>query len=380
MAYGATLWYPDSLNFQEGAKMSQLNSQIAQNEQKMMAKHLSAAKHIEKISLPCWYEDFLEESVFPPLIRIGFDKKIAENIFRISAPAWKLLGSSKSPKHRLHPVLARYITEIQRNVVFLPTNWILLPRSHSLLTTKDSLCLIVYLQHVDRKLPLSEKILFRILVEFIGNYSLKFASPTVAKKIAIDTVFYGYAAMFWKNLLRPPFGLEELLIFKNYLSWARAYKNRTFKEDPEKNAAIREMEEMEEKILPDPDNRSNIIWKTRGKEGIHITLRHGRPGINHALQLFFQNNTLLCGCNLNHLSCEKLPRQLHTLLKELSSSYFEEHSKTKEFIETFLIELAAACRHVSSGQNLSKRNTQHSPDFTKRRMSGLIRDFRQKLH
>jgi hypothetical protein len=119
MAYGATLWYPDSLNFQEGEKMSQLNSQIAQNEQKMMAKHLSAAKHIEKISLPCWYEDFLEESVFPPLIRIGFDKKIAENIFRISAPAWKLLGSSKSPKHRLHPVLARYITEIQRNVVFV---------------------------------------------------------------------------------------------------------------------------------------------------------------------------------------------------------------------------------------------------------------------
>jgi hypothetical protein len=167
--------------------------------------------------------------------------------------------------------------------------------------------------------------------------------------------------MFWKNLLMPPFGLEELLIFKNYLSWARAYKNRTFKEYPEKNAAIKEMEEMEEKILPDPDNRSNIIWKTRGKEGIHITLRHGRP-------------------NLNHLSCEKLPRQLHTLLKELSSSYFEEHSKTKEFIETFLIELAAACRHVSSGQNLSKRNTQHSPDFTKRRMSGLIRDFRQKLH
>ena len=261
------------------------------------------------------------------------------------------------------------------------TNWIILPRAHSLLTTKDSLCLIIYLQHVDRKNILTcEKILFRILVEFIGNYNLKFASPTVARKVAIDTIFYGYAAMFWKNLQRPPFGLEELLIFKNYLSWARAYKNRTFTMDSEKNAAINEMEEMEEKILPDPNNSPGIIGKEKEKEGIHITLRHGRSGINHALQHFTQNNKFTCGCSLNHFSCENLPRQIHALLTELRNSYCQENSKTKEYIQTFLIELSKAYNHDPAGQNPSKRYSQPSLNFTKRRMARLVKDFTQTLH
>lgn len=181
--------------------MSLISSQLAQHEQKARTKCLSTVQHIDNIPLPGWFNDFLEQSVLPPLVRIGFDRKIVDSIFRISAPAWELLGSSASPKLKLHPVLARYVQETRQDVVFCPINWIVLPRAHSFLTKRDSLCLIVYLHYLNSVANIAyEKVLLRILTEFIGNFSLKFISPSLPEKKAIEVVFYGYVAMFWKNL------------------------------------------------------------------------------------------------------------------------------------------------------------------------------------
>jgi hypothetical protein len=361
--------------------MSLISSQIAQHEQKARNKYLSAVQHIDNIPLPSWFNDFLGQSVLPPLVRVGFDKKITDSIFRISAPAWELLGFSTAPRLRLHPVLARYAREIRRDVVFRPINWIILPRAYSFLTKRDSLCLIVYLQHLNREVNLvSEEILLRILIEFIGNYSLKFISSTLPEKQAIEIVFYGYAAMFWKNLQQPPSGLEDLLIFKNYLSWARAYKKRMFPKDPEKEAVIAEMEEMENKILPDENGRTFILKKNRDAGDLHITLRHGRPGINHAVQHFTQRNKLMCDCGHNDLSCRTLLRQINTLFRELRNSYERETPRTREFIQAFLMELTTAYRPRLVNPNFSKQNTTDHLTFTKRRMACMVHEFKQSLH
>ena len=54
---------------------------------------------------------------------------------------------------------------------------------------------------MDRETNLAfEKIMARILIEFIGNYSLKFINSSLPKKQMIEAIFYGYAIMFWKNL------------------------------------------------------------------------------------------------------------------------------------------------------------------------------------
>jgi hypothetical protein len=365
----------------QGGEMSLIGSQIAQYEQKARTKYLSAVQRIDNVPLPGWFNDFLEQDVLPLLVRVGFDRQIAESIFRISASAWEFLGYSTAPKLRLHPVLIKYISGIRQDVVFRPTNWIVLPRAHSFLSKKDSLCLIVYLQHLNRDDNLAyEKILLRILIEFIANYSLKFTKSTLAEKQAHEVIFYGYAAMFWKNLQRPPFGLEDLLIFKNYLYWAKAYQKRMASKDHEKDSVIAEMEKMENKILPDQNARIFIFMKNRDVGDLHITLRHGRPGIKHAVNHFTENNKLMCDCSDDHLSCRKLSRQINILFRELRNNYDHETPRTREFIQVFLMELSEAYHPNLVSPKLSKRNTPDNLTFSRRRMARIVKDFRQSLH
>ena len=367
--------------FLTGWEMSLISSQIAQHEQKARSRYLSAVQHIGNKPLPGWFNDFLEQNIMPLLVRVGFDRQIASSIFRISAPAWKTMGPVTDPKLRLHPALARDIREIRRNIVPHPITWIILPRAHSFLTKGDSHCLIVYLQHLDRETNLAfEKILARILIEFIGNYSLKFISSTLPKKQMIEAIFYGYAVMFWKNIQQPPPGLEDLLIFRNYLSWARAFKNRVSCKDTEKEAVIAEMEEIENKILPDRKGRTLAHRKDQDASGLPITLRHGRPGINHAVRYFTMNNTSLRGSNNDHLSYRTLPKQINTLFRELQNSYDRETPRTRESIHAFLTELKTSYNPRTVHQDLSRQTTPINLAFTQGRMACMVQDFSRSLH
>jgi hypothetical protein len=361
--------------------MSLISSQIVQHEQKARTRYLSAVQHLDNAPLPSWFNDFLGQSVLPLLVRMGFDREIAASIFRISAPAWKSMGPITDPRLRLHPALARDILEMRRGTVSRSSTWIILPRAHSFLTKKDSHCLIVYLQHLDRETNLAfEKIMARILIEFIGNYSLKFINSALPKKQMIEAIFYGYASMFWKNLQQPPPGLEDLLIFRNYLSWARAFKNRESCKDTEKEAVIAEMEEMENKILPNRNARTLTRRNNRDASGLTITLRHSRPGINHAVRYFTMNSTSLPGRSHDQLSYRTLPRQINTLFNELRDSYDRETPKTRESIHAFLVELNTAYSPRTVRSNLTGQTTPDNLAFTQGRMARIVKDFSQSLH
>jgi len=361
--------------------MSLISSQLAQLEQKARTRYLSAVRHLDNAPLPGWFNDYLEQYVLPSLVRVGFDRDIAGCIFRISAPAWKSMGPVTDPKFRLHPALARNIREMRRDITSRPVTWIILPRAHSFLTKGDSLCLAVYLQHLNRETSRAcEKILARILIEFIGNYSLKFISATLPRKQMHEAVFYGYAAMFWKNLQHPPPGLEDLLVFRNYLSWARAFKNRMPRKDTETEAAVVEMEEMEHKILPDQHARTITFRKNRDADWLLITLRHGRPGINHALQQFTLKSMPLCGGSHDHLSCRALSRQMNILFKELRNSYERETQRTREFIHAFLLELKTSYDHRLVAPNPAGQSTPGNQTFMQSRMAAIVQDFSRSLH
>ena len=360
--------------------MSLISSQIAQHEQKARTRYLSAVQHLGNAPLPGWFNDFLEQNVLPPLVRIGFDREIAGSIFRISASAWRSIGPVTGPKVQLHPAFSRDIREIRRDLVSHPITWIILPRAHPFLTKGDSLCLIIYLQHLNKETDLAcEKILARILIEFIGNYSLKFIRSTLPRKQMIEAIFYGYVAMFWKNLQQPPPGLEDLLIFRNYLSWARAFKRRMPRKDTEKEAVIAEMEEIENKILPDQNARTFTFRKNRDANGFLITLRHGRPGINYAVQYFTLNNISWCGSSQDHMSCTTLPRQINTLFRQLRNSFDRENQRTRAFIHTFLEELKSAYNPRLVPSDLLKQTTPENLTFTQSRIASMVKDFSRSL-
>jgi hypothetical protein len=385
--------------------MSLISSQIAQHEQEAKTRHLYAVQHIGNSQIPGWFNELLEHKILPLLVRVGFDKEIASNIFKISAPAWKSMGHIANPKLQLHPALLKDIREIRQDIISqdkqelqnrvfpaeaslqnltqllqtIPTTWIILPRAHSFLTKSDSNCLIVYLQYLDRETNLAfEKILTRILIEFIGNYSLKFISSTLPKKQMVEAIFYGYAAMFWKNLQQPPPGLENSLIFRNYLSWAKAFKKRISGNDSEIEAVIAEMEKMEDNILPKQNTRT--FNRNRDANGLHISLRHGHAGINHAVRHFTMNNPSLPGYSHNHISYRILPKQISTLFRELRNSYDHETPGTKESIHTFLMELRTAYGSRTIRPNLPQQGPPDNLAFTKNRVTSLIQDFSKSLH
>ena len=186
--------------------------------------------------------------------------------------------------------------------------------------------------------------------------------------------------MFWKNLQWPPPGLEDLLIFRNYLSWARAFKNRLSCKDAEKDAVIAEMEETGNNILPDQNARAQVPMKNSDASGLHITLRHGRPGINHAVQYFTMNSTSLPGRNDDQLSYRSLPRQINTLFRELRISYDHETPRTRESVHAFLNELKTAYSPRPVRPNLSRQTTPGNLAFTQGRMACMVQDFSQSLH
>ena len=261
--------------------MSLISSQITQHEQKARNRHLSAVRQIGDVSVPGCFKDYIALSLLPSLVRIGFDREIVSNIFKVSAPAWIVSGLASDSKIKLHPTLTAHVREIRREIVSNAGSWITLPRAHAFLTKKDSLCLGVYLHQLDSETnPEFRTILIRVSIEFLGNYSLKFINPSLPENRAVDAIFYGYVTMFWKNLRQPPPGFEELCIFRNYLSWAKAFQNRLSHLDPEKELVITQMSEIEKNKL-NLNISTSILGKNQEINRKHLTLRHFRSRTNH---------------------------------------------------------------------------------------------------
>ena len=396
--------------------MSLTNRQIAQQEQKARSRYLSAVRYMDNTELPSKFDTYLDQKILPLLGRVGFDQEIARNIFTISAHAWNSLGPFIDDKLRLHPSATRDITEIRQGIIAktekkaqklsalaekssqelfraadesmhpdklcdllqtIPVTWIILPRAHSLLKKDDSTFLAVYLRQLDRESNKPfELILARILIEFIGNYSLKYLNTTLPKKQMVEAIFYGYVTLFWKNLRQPPSDFEDLLLFRNYLSWARAFKKRAEHNDHEKDAAITQMEEMENRIFP-PVNAFGLTDKQKiDARGFLITLRHGKPGIKSVINYF----------NINHLSpgpenlsCRSLPKEMSTLFRELEKNYNTESPRTTAGIHTFLQELKTIYGSATIPAHKSESRGNHAT-FTQGRMASLVNSFSTALH
>ena len=400
--------------------MSRTSKQIAQYEQKARSRFFSAIEHIGDTTFSGKFNEFLELNVLPQLVRLGFDLKIAGNLFKISSPGWISIAQVTNPNVLVHPALARDIKEIRQDIISqdgknpqnnslstktspialfntvekamhprtlpeqlqsIPTTWIILPRAFSLLTKNDSRCLIVYLHHLNEETNLAfEKILARILIEFIGNYSLKHISSALPKKQMMEAIFYGYTAMFWKNLRQPPSGLEDLLIFRNFLTWAKAFNKRVSIKDAEKEEVIEEMEEMQNHILPDQNVRTLAQRKNNDADGLQITLRHGRPGINHAVRYFTMNSLSLHNSTNDLMLQRTMPKQFNTLSKELARNYAYETPGTKESIHSFLMQLSSIYNPHKPHHPRYRKKDLDELTFTKGRMAHMIQDCSRSLN
>jgi hypothetical protein len=198
------------------------------------------------------------------------------------------------------------------------SSWIILPRVYHFLKEEHAAYLLCYLDHLSAE-PESEfrRILTRIVIEFIGNYTLKFRNSILPRCLIDSALFYGYAAMFWKNLRNPPPGFEEDLIFNHSLRWIKLLNTKCADLNDDMVQSIRQMEAYRQKVMLMEDAFLLTDNKNPDLGRLLVTLRHGRPGAEAAINFLgswlYSSRRDSAGRLLSALLPSALNRLLHII-------------------------------------------------------------------
>ena len=353
--------------------------QIESFERETKEKYYNAVHNIKAVELSDKLNKLLELRIIPTLGRIGFDEQLCWVLFRLTAPSWKLIGSVDDNIEPIYPVLMKNLGEIRKGIIsnsrrnfrarlilkemdpqttyslingtMHPTklledfddislSWIILPRTYDLLEKDHSRHILIYIKSLDKETE-SEftKILARIIIEFVGNYSLKYLDDVHLKDQMVDALFYGYATMFWKNLRNPPGGLEDGLVFESFFRWAKMIHGRFASTNGDMAITTERMEEEKEKTFPVYNAFGLAHHNHYDVHRFFVALRHGIPGVESVVRYFGIGGPLLKNKTDGRLPYVAVPKTLNVLFREIKKRYRIETPNTKKSIREFLSRL-----------------------------------------
>ncbi len=353
--------------------------QIGSFEQEAQKKYYTAIQNMQTAALSDRFNQLLELRIIPTLERIGFDEQLCRVLFKMTAPAWKLIGPIGDDVELMYPILIKNLGEIRRGIVsnsrknsrarsilgemdpqttyslinrtMHPTklfedfddislSWIILPRTYDLLEKDHSRYILIYIKSLDKETE-SEftKILARIIIEFVGNYSLKYLDDVHLKDQMVDALFYGYATMFWKNLRNPPGGLEDGLVFESFFRWAKMIHGRFASTNKDMARTTERMEEEKEKTFPAYNAFGLAHHNHYDVHRFFVALRHGIPGVESVVRYFGIGGPLLKNKTDGRLPYVAVPKTLNVLFREIRKRYRFERPRTKKSIREFLSRL-----------------------------------------
>lgn len=367
-----------TFNLMGGFRCQGLETRLRQCEAAAREKFFQAVEALPDMELEGWFSRQLENKIIPALTRIGFDESFARMLFQTAASSWQRMGPLTNKCIRFDPDLIRNLNAIREEVVSKAgsksdTPWIILPRVYYYLKEDQSAYLLCYLKYLASE-PASEfrRILTRVIIEFVGNYALKYRSSTVSGCRMDSALFYGYAAMFWKNLKNPPPGFEDDLIFNNCLRWIKLFHCRCTDLNADMTQNIRQMEAYRQKVmlLEDPFPSTDNDEPDLGR--LFVTLRHGGPGTEAAID--FMGNWLhssrkdSAGRSLSALLPAALNKLFHTIKIKLPIESPEVQKSVRKFL------LGLRDNFASDGIDKSGLSIK-SPEqfrFVVRRVLGLV--------
>jgi len=361
------------------AEPDTFGEQIESFEQEAQEKHYKAIRNMQTVALSDRFNRLLELRIIPTLGRIGFDEQLCWSLFEMTAPAWKLIGPVGDDVELMYPILMKNIGEIRRGIISdsrknsrarlilnemdpqatyalinktmhpaklfedledISLSWIILPRAYDLLEKNHSRFMLIYIKSLDKETE-SEftKILARIIIEFVGNYSLKYIDNVQLRDQTVDAFFYGYATMFWKNLRNPPSGLEDGLVFESFFRWAKMIHGRFASTNRDMERTTERMEEEKEKTFPVYNAFGLAHHNHYDVDRFFVALRHGIPGVESVVRYFGIGGPLLKDKTDGRLPYVAVPKTLNLLFRQIRKRYRFETPRTRKSIREFLSRL-----------------------------------------
>ena len=402
------------------AELNTFGEQIESFGQEAQEKYYMATENMQSVTLSDGFNRLLELRIIPTLGRIGFDEQLCWSLFEMTAPAWKLIGPVGDDVELMYPILMKNIGEIRRGIISdsrknsrarsildemdpqatyalvnrtmhpaklfedlddISLSWIILPRAYDLLEKDHSRYMLIYIKSLDKETE-SEftKILARIIIEFVGNYSLKYIDDAQLRDQTIDALFYGYTTMFWKNLRNPPGGLEDGLVFENFFRWAKMIQGRFASTNRDMERTTERMEEEKEKIFPVYNAFGLAHHNHYDVDRFFVALRHGIPGVESVIRYFGIGGPLLRNRTDGRLPYVAVPKTLNVLFRQIRKRYRFETPRTRNSIREFLSRLG-------SNYNLKRIKTVFSGSepaetlrFVGPRVLSMIQDLTASIH
>jgi len=321
----------------------------------------------------------MSSRILPAFVKIGIDPSFLRAMFDLASKAWGVLGAPAENVIHLHPDMQRDIAEVQQGLLIqserkmslrsgpdfltpqesydqlqatmdpanlhllieeITTPWIVLPRAYSSLQRNHVHYLPAYLDMIANET--NEEVLHiftRVAIEFLANFTIRYADNKHSRKQVICMVTRGYMALFWKNLNQPPRGFEDIRIFEHFLAWLKHSGCLAKTSDQNLAAAIEDMEAFKELIFPPKSDLLNGNPASPDMSRFVVALRHGCKGIDCAVRYFWLTPYSPHWPRGPGARWGIIVFALKSLFDLITSQYDRESKRTRYYIREFLFQL-----------------------------------------
>ena len=357
--------------------------QLRAYENSARRKCFSIYKNLSLGKLPGGLEEILARRILPTLQKIGFEAVISKMLFEIAPSAWKFMRPANNGiipfqsliDREIEVVRQEFKSKIEHCNDFFPrsahaapavipgninesplpehlfqlldqitTPWIILPRAFRFLQKEHCRYLPVYIKILDAEESEScLKLFSRITVEFIANFSFKFADRHHPRDQLSKLLFYGYAALFWKALRCPPENLENSAVFDHFFTWVNRFARQKDLLGKAEHALVDQMIRMKTAAFPATNTKSYRNSRQPESSLFLVTLRHGTLGTAAALRHFGIDPFFKTRRNGSRFTCLSFQKELLCVLYQIRTRYRSESKRTQENIKDFIKWMKAAC-------------------------------------
>jgi hypothetical protein len=369
--------------------------------------------------IPRWFEDVMNTRILPVLSEIGMDVPFARSLLQMAMPAWELIGPMTDKTVFYEPEALSELQEVEQGLLrqaeniyatrFWPslkapqefintvkqnmhpqnlfslldevsTPWIILPRAYRSLERDHCRYLPLYLDMISQsKNEQSLDKWIRIVIEFLANYSIKFADSTYPGQKIRAFVVNGYEAMFWRNLKSPPVGFEDIRIFEHFYNWMIHSGSGLEALNTVVPPAIDRMKSGMRTIFPSENGFRSSVDNRQEVSCFKISLRHGYLGIISTGNYFWIGSLL--NSRKGDEKLEYIPTlvTLRSLFRRIEHDYAFESKRTRYYIKDFLYQFETAYEKIRQSMNELDHLSRDTLQFLANQILSMIRKLNQAL-